>query len=478
MEDSTNFTYEYLPHRGISKKTFEFYDCFSKIDGEGKPVSIGFKYPSGTYKVRSLTEKKFRTEPAGTELGGLFGMNKFSAGSHKYVTITEGEYDALSLHQVLGSPCVSVSSSAVAGRDCADAAEWLRSFERIYLAFDNDQAGQRALRDVAQLFDYNRVFVVKLTKHKDANEYLQHGEAEELRQCWWNSKKYLPDNIVSSLQEFTKILSTPPTTGYRVYPSAQLNDMTYGVRKGETVLITAMEGVGKTELIRNIEYNLLKGTPHAIASICPEEPNKRHLQGLAGLELGRPVHLPDTAASPDEVGAAIAKVIGADDRLHLYSHFGSDDPDAILDLFRFLVVARGCAFLIWDHIGMAVSGLKGEADERRALDYLSTRAEMLVKDLNFGLILVSHVNAMGGTRGSALISKNCDIRIDLERDHLSEDPVVRNTLNLRVSKNRPIGETGPAGSLIFDSKTHTYVGAADPFTPPANDNNKIAINAA
>ena len=54
------FSYEYLEHRGILKSTFEFYESKTKIDKDGKPISIGFKYPNGSYKVRELP-KGFHT---------------------------------------------------------------------------------------------------------------------------------------------------------------------------------------------------------------------------------------------------------------------------------------------------------------------------------------------------------------------------------------------------------------------------------
>src|SRR6266446_8205409 len=59
-EDFDIFTYEYLPWRGITKQTMEFYDVRTKIDGDGKPIELGFRYPSGAYKVRSRNEKLFR----------------------------------------------------------------------------------------------------------------------------------------------------------------------------------------------------------------------------------------------------------------------------------------------------------------------------------------------------------------------------------------------------------------------------------
>jgi twinkle protein len=370
------------------------------------------------------------------------------------VTITEGELDALSLYQVIRSPVVSVQSASSAVRDCTVDWDYLNSFERIYLAFDNDRPGREAVSSVARLFDYNKVFVVKFSNRKDANEYLQAGEAEELRNIWWNSKKYLPETIVSSLSEFKKIVEETPKWGV-AYPFPTLTQMTYGIRRGESVLITAQEGIGKTELMHAIEHKLLTETNDNVGAIFLEEPKQRHLQALAGIQLGRPVHLPDSGCSSVEVVSALEKVVRLDDRLHVYSHFGSDDPDILLDTIRFLVAARACNYILFDHITMAVSGLSGE-DERRALDYLATRLEMMVKELNFALILVSHVNDDGKTRGSRYISKICDTRIDAVRDLLSIDPIQRNTTYLSISKNRFGMHTGPAGKLIFNPTTYTF----------------------
>jgi twinkle protein len=119
---------------------------------------------------------------------------------------------------------------------------------------------------------------------------------------------------------------------------------------------------------------------------------------------------------------------------------------------------------------MVVSGLGGE-DERRALDYFSTRLEMMVKELDFALIMVSHVNDDGRTRGSRYISKVADIRIDITRDIQNPDPVLRNTTHLVVSKNRFSGRTGPACQLLFDPNTFTYSESSDGFWPTSGAHN-------
>lgn len=168
------YSYEYLPWRGVNKESFSFYDSKTKIDSDGKPISIGFAYPNGSYKVRQLDQKAFHTV-GDIAKAGLFGRNKFAAGSHKYVTITEGELDAISLYQVLRSPVVSVRSSSSAKLDCSIDRSWLNSFERIYLAFDADEPGRVAAAEVAKLFDYNKVYDVRFVgrERKDANDYLR-----------------------------------------------------------------------------------------------------------------------------------------------------------------------------------------------------------------------------------------------------------------------------------------------------------------
>jgi twinkle protein len=445
-------TYEYLAQRGINKETFEFYNVKTKIDSDGKPISMGFVYPNSSVKVRTLP-KGFHTV-GDISKGGLFGRNLFGPGSSRTVTITEGELDALSLYQVLKYPVVSVRSSGSAKLDCSIDRSWLNSFERIYIAFDEDEPGRSAAAEVAKLFDYNKVYDVRFDAgRKDANGYLQAGEADELKRTWWNSKKFLPDNLVSSVAEFEKELLKPVQFGIN-YPFPTLNSMTYGLRTKEVVLITAQEGVGKTEVMHTILHSILKETNDAVGAIFLEESKQRLLQALAGIQLQKPVHLPDSGCKPPEVIAALKQVVSSDDRLYVYNHFGSDDPNSLLDTIRFLVTARGCRWIFFDLISLACTGLGGDS-EREALEYLSARLEIMTQELDFGLIMVSHVNDHGQTRGSRMISKNCHIRIDLKRDITAESDRSRLTTTMTVSKNRPTSKAGPAGQLLFNPMTHT-----------------------
>src|SRR5258705_4282009 len=175
---------------------------------------------------------------------------------------------------------------------------------------------------------------------------------------------------------------------------------------------------------------------------------------MAGIHCKRPAHSRGGGLRKRGTFQAVQDVVRADERLHIYSHFGSDDPEDILDTVRFLVSARGCRRVLLDHITMVVSGLGGKA-QTDSLDYLATRLEMMVKELDFGLIMFSHVNDEGLTRRSRIISKVADIRIDLYRDIVNPDPIIQRITKLVVSKNRFCGRTGPAGELLFDPATYT-----------------------
>jgi twinkle protein len=190
-----------------------------------------------------------------------------------------------------------------------------------------------------------------------------------------------------------------------------------------------------------------------MAIIHLEEAEKRSVQGLLSYELGVPVHLPDCSASVDEQLKSYEALTKRDGRLHFYTHFGSDDPDTILDTIRYLVSVCHCKFVFLDHITMLVTGFEGD-DERKKLDYISTRLAMLTRELDFTLFLVSHVNDNGQTRGSRNISKIADLIVHLERDNEAESFDTRNTTSLMVKGNRFAGKSGPAGYLQFDP--HTY----------------------
>ncbi len=464
--------YQYLDYRGVSKNVMEFAGYRTAIDEDtNEPAWVCFKHPTGKTLNKEIPEKKFWWEGEATSSDkSLFLQDKFPKGSSKYITVCEGALDAISVLEMQGTEyaAVAVTSASSAVSDCTKALDYLNSFERIYLAFDNDEAGREATKKVALLFDFNKVYHVPLDK-KDVNEYCMAQAYNEFRKLWWASKRFVPEGILSTYTDFDEVFDNDVDKPAIKYPWEVLQNMTYGIRTGEVVLITAQEGIGKTEIVRAIEYDILKNHPDENIGVMHLEENKaRTLKGYVGYELEKPVHLPDTDVTKDELKAVLRNVVGRDDRLHIYSHFGSDDPDTILNTIRFMVASCGCKRVFLDHITMVVTGLQGE-DERTALDYISTRAAMMTQELDFTLFMISHVNDEGKTRGSRNISKIADLRIDISRDLECADPVLRNCTKLMVSKNRFAGRTGLGGWLWFNPDTYTLSETTDPLDLSAKE---------
>lgn len=447
---------QYVPWRGISEKTMRFYDARTAVDAKtSEPKYITFPFPTGRIQNRLLAEKKFWTE--GETINPdtpLFGQDKFPAGSGKAITICEGPLDTLSAFEILGEfPTVGITSSSSARKEVSEAYDYINSFPKIVICFDNDDPGRKAASQVASLFDFNKVYVVDLTEFNDVNDYLTNKKGKNFTKAWWAAKRFLPQGIVSSYSEIDDILDKEEAKESFPYPFPTWNDMTYGLRYGEVVLLTAMEGIGKTEIVRAIEYHLLKNTDCNIGMIHLEEGKTRMIKGLAGYELDKPAHLPDSQVTKADIKKAFKGLTRRDERVHIYTHFGSDDPDVILSTIRFMAGACNCKYIFLDHITMVVTGSQ-EDDERRALDYVSTKLAHMVEELDFSLVLVSHVNDEGKTRGSRNISKIADIRIDLKRNIVAENPQERNTTYTYITKNRFAGRTGLAGTLVFNPETY------------------------
>lgn len=454
MEDTRNLTYDYYEHRNLNKKTLEFYNVVTEF-ADNEPFKVGFVYPNGATKFRLLEEKKFFSEgPMGA--ASLFGMDKFDPGGKSTVIITEGEYDALSAYQMLNGKvaAVSIRSSSSARADCDKARAWLNSFDKIVLCLDNDTQGKKATKQISGLFDYQKVFTCQMTKHKDASDYLQAGDYQDFVSVFNKAKRFTPESIVNSFADIKALLKDNQTEQVGSFPFEELNAMTYGLRKGDMILMKGLEGIGKTEVCRAIIHNNLKHHNVKMATIFLEETESTTIKGVATYELEQPAMLPDSGLSHDDIMEGYKKAVKDDEaRLYIHKHFSSEDEGEIIDNIRFLVVSAGCGIVFLDNLTMLTTGREGE-DERMRIDRITRRLRDLVNELGFCLILVAHVNDIGQTRGSRLPDKISNTVLRLERDLTSADENERRTTKMTLEKTRLGGKTGPAGKAFFDTEKY------------------------
>lgn len=450
--------YKIHPHRGISAKTFEFYNVQTKFV-DNKPESCAFIFPNKALQIKSLdptAHQRYRVQgPYGES--GLFGTDRFDPGSKESITICEGMHDALAVYEMTGgqTAAVAIKSSSSAKKDCTKDWDYINSFKRIILCLDNDDPGKKAAKEIAPLFDFNKTYIANFTKRKDPNEYLLNQESKDFVSTWKSARRFAPDNIISTFDEIKKALQADKESRLGTYPFKVLNERLYGLHEGEVVVVKAPEGVGKTSFFKAIEYHVLKTTNHPIGIIHLEEDNGTTIKSIAGHELKMPATLPDCGLSEEDILEGFRKAVKDDEgRVHIYTSFDVEDEDAFLNNIRFLVSAAGCRFIFLDHITWLATGQDDE-DERKKLDRISQKLKLLAKELRFCIVEISHVNDNGQTRGSRNITKVANTVISLHRDLVSADPMTRNTTEFLIEKARLSGKTGPGGKATYNDMTGT-----------------------
>jgi twinkle protein len=75
------------------------------------------------------------------------------------VVVTEGEFDAMAVHEVTGFPAVSLPNGASSLP--TQLVDYLEKVERVYLWMDNDEAGMLNLENFANKLGVKRTFIVK-----------------------------------------------------------------------------------------------------------------------------------------------------------------------------------------------------------------------------------------------------------------------------------------------------------------------------
>jgi twinkle protein len=335
------------------------------------------------------------------------------------------------------------------------------------ICFDADEAGQRAASQVAEVFGGKAKVFRHLDEMKDACDYLQNKKLKEFSDKWWSAEQHVPDGIIVGSSLLEEVLR-PLDPSDCEYPYAGINKLTYGIRKGELVTITAGSGLGKSQFVREIVWHVLSKTEDNVGLMFLEESTRKTGLSLMSLSANKPLHLPDCEATLEEKEDAFLETLGTD-RIYLFDHFGSTSVDNIISRVRHMAKGLGCSYVFLDHISIVVSA-QASGDERKALDEIMTKLRMLVQETGIALIVVSHLKrpeskgheegaatSLAQLRGSGSIAQLSDMVIGLERNGQAEDEKERNTTKVRVLKNRFSGMTGPACNLLYGKDTGRMV---------------------
>jgi len=460
-----------LPKRGLSHETCELFN-YGISEHNGQPVQVAtYEDKLGRQVAQHIRfqNKKFiwLGDVGDLQLWGQRLWRQVNTGN-MFVTITEGEIDCMSVSQAQNNkyPVVSLpSGSQSANKYIAANLKWLSQFVRIVICFDSDEPGMVAAEKAIKILPPGKAAICRLPR-KDANEMLIAGEGEELRDLLWKATPVRPDGILNASNLWTE-LTKKGSNSICSFPFPELDKFCKGFRKQQMLCIAAGSGTGKSTICRELAHHFMKNSL-TVGYIALEESVQRTMQGILGVEMNKPLHLEDNVEETEGLKQSFDRLFGTG-KLFLYDHFGSIDPDRLVEQIQYLATAEGVDVVILDHLTIVVSGIS-DLDERRALDVVCTKLRQVVESTGIGLIIVSHLRRPEGKgheegnkvslnhlRSSHSIAQLSDLVVACERNQQSESYAERAELQLRVLKNRHTGMTGPVDKLLYDEKTGRLV---------------------
>jgi twinkle protein len=467
-------TYSALSDRKIKLETAKKYGVKAQHDLQGRVTKHFYPYFNGhelsATKCRIVEGKGFFLQGTYSDTG-LFGQQLFKSG--KYVTITEGECDAMAAYELLGSKWAVVSIKRGAGNattDIKESLEFFDDFENVIIAFDNDKAGKEASIKVARLFKPSKARIMTLpTGCKDPNDMLRQNKHKQFTEAWWAAKTYTPAGVINVSEQRDKFHNREKKDCVP-YPYEGLNKKLYGMRQGELITLTGGTGLGKSSVTRELEHWLINKTKDNVGIIALEEDWRRTIDGVLSIEANARLYIDQVrdSYSKEELDKLFDILYDGQNknRVWVHAHFGANDLDEIFSKIRFMIIGCGCKWVVVDHLHMLVSA-SAEGDERRTIDSIMTRLRSIVEETGAGVILVSHLRRIDGNkghengievnlshlRGSQSIAQLSDCVLALERNQQSDDHQESQTTKVRVLKSRYTGDVGLACNLLYDSET-------------------------
>jgi len=209
---SSDYLFEFgaIPERKLSEQTCKKFGVKILKDSNG---ITKHQYPYSNEdgkvvgaKTRVVQGKDFYYK--GEKVKTLFGQNVFKKKSAKFITLVEGELDALAAFQMLSTPkfmnppVVSIKDGAgSASRAVKDNLVYLESFDNVILCMDQDEHGKKATAEISKLLKPGKVKIMSLPKgFKDPCDMLIGNRSVDFTRSWWDAETYIPSGILKCVQ--------------------------------------------------------------------------------------------------------------------------------------------------------------------------------------------------------------------------------------------------------------------------------------
>lgn len=429
-------------------------------------------------KVRGVKDKQFYST-GDLSNAGLFGQQAFREGG-KYITLTEGELDAMAVNEMFDGkwPAVSIRSGASsAAKDVKSSLEYLETFDNIIICFDNDEAGQKAAEAVLPLFSPRKAKVCTLPL-KDAGDMLKANKVREFTKYWWDAKAFKPEGVVSFgddnvwdkfLKRGTEEVTPLPASFGSL--NAMMNG---GIAAGEVTVIGALTSIGKSTMVYNLVHGMYSESAKKIGCVFLEADVGETVEKLLSVYMG--TNISDIKTEDRDYNLYHEKYneLANSDKLHILDHQGALEADELFAKMQYLVKGMDCDIIILDPLQAAVT-----SNDNGVIDEFMDKCLKLAKNTGVSIIIVSHMrkpNAKNAhdvgeydLKGSGSINQIAFNTILLSRDKMTEDEYARNCTQVQLVKCRRTGRTGVAGWLYYENNTSRLVATQAPEIKKAND---------
>lgn len=252
----------YLQARGLSIETATAYGL--GFDPQADPAGTGHKCPRliipfsrHSYTARSIdptTPPKYKAlNPSGSTVEA-FNMAALYDDDPRPVFVTEAAIDALSIIEVGG---VAIGTNSAGNwRQVAEAARRKRPRKVLIMAFDDDEAGHRAAKDLKDALDVLNVSCTSCTPYngaKDANEALTSNRAAFAQAIAEAQRRAMrPDNMAdyvggAMVEEMERL----ERQAHRKTGFANLDDEAGAIYNGLYV-VGGISSVGKTSFLSQL----------------------------------------------------------------------------------------------------------------------------------------------------------------------------------------------------------------------------------
>ena len=342
------------------------------------------------------------------------------ACAEDHIIIVEGEADCVSLWSVGITNVCSIPDGA--GSLPTNVIDRLDRYQRIYLCYDSDPAGQNGAIKAAKRLGIERCYNVRLpTGVKDANDYLKEHTKEDFIRLKDQADKFdIEDvkSVVSIVQDMiVKLYVEGPQEQGLPFPWKNLTRLLGSMLPGDLIVVGGKPGVGKTTFALNIMFHLTKiGVPSLLFEL--EMRPERMIPRLISMETG----IPSLNTGNMEI---LSKALDTMKHLPFYFAYKWKKPSwqVVEDTVKLCIRRYGIRFMVFDNLHF----LCRKEDRTEEVSIMIQNFKMLAEECGIPVLVIARPKKMGkkvidseDLAWSSDIHGDADAIILLHRDRKSD----------------------------------------------------------